>query len=307
MRVLSGTQVHLSRGAQRATIASIGAALREYTVEGRDVIVPFGEDEVAPAFHGMVLAPWPNRLTDGTYTFGDRQLQLPITEPARNTALHGLACWDEWTVAQASDHAATLELDLPANPGYPFSLGLSVTYALADDGLTITTLAVNTGSTALPYGVGFHPWISPGAGLSGTSSLDDCTLELGAETLVTVDDRLLPTGTAPLAGEKDYRKARTLAGSDLDDAFVDPIRDADGRSWARLTRGDGSTVAIWMDGAAKAWQVCTGNHVSPESAPRSGIAIEPMSCIADAFRTGDLLVTVEPGETHTLTWGMALV
>jgi len=147
-------------------------------------------------------------------------------------------------------------LDLPASPGYPFSLRVTVDYALGDDGLTITTTALNTGATALPYGVGFHPWISPGA-----RSLDDCTLQV----------------------------------------------DADGRSWARLTRGDGSTVAIWMDGAARAWQVCTGNHVSPESAQRTGVAIEPMSCIADAFRTGDMLVTLEPGESHTLVWGLALV
>jgi aldose 1-epimerase len=302
MSLLSGTQVHLSRGVQSATIATVGAALRVYSVSGSDVVVRFREDEVAPAFHGMVLAPWPNRLADGHYTFGGRDLQLAISEPARNTALHGLSCWDNWTVATASADAATLVLDLPASPGYPFSLRVSVTYALTDDGLTITTTALNTGATALPYGVGFHPWISPGAG-----SLDDCTLELGADTLVTVDGRLLPTGTTAVASDMDYREARTLAGSDLDDAFVDPTRDADGRSWARLKRGDGSTVAIWMDDAAKAWQVCTGNHISPASAQRSGVAIEPMSCIADAFRTGDHLVTLEPGEHHTLAWGMSLV
>jgi aldose 1-epimerase len=302
MSLLSGTQVRLSRGAQRATLATVGAALREYSVGGSDVVVPFGEDEVAPAFHGMVLAPWPNRLTDGRYSFAGRDLQLAITEPARSTALHGLSCWDDWTVADASTEAATLVLDLPASPGYPFSLRVSVTYALGDDGLTITTTALNTGATALPYGVGFHPWISPGAG-----SLDACALELGANTLVTVDDRLLPTGTTPVSGAMDYREPRTLNGSDLDDAFVDPLRDADGRSWARVARSDGSTVAIWMDDAAKAWQVCTGNHVSPASAQRTGVAIEPMSCIADAFRTGDMLVTLEPGESHTLEWGMALL
>jgi aldose 1-epimerase len=182
-----------------------------------------------------------------------------------------------------------------------------VTYALGDEGLTISTTALNTGATALPYGVGFHPWISPGTGTGGAGSLDDCTLQLGAESLVTVDDRLLPTGTTPVSGDMDYREARTLDGSDLDDAFVNPIRDADGRSWARLTRGDGSIVAIWMDGASKAWQVCTGNHINPVEARRTGVAIEPMSCIADAFRTGDDLVILEPDESHTLVWGMALV
>ncbi len=312
MNLLSGTQVHLVHGSQTATLATVGAALREYTVGGADVIVPFAADQVAPAFHGMVLAPWPNRLADGRYTFDGQELQLPVTEPARGTALHGLSCWDDWTVSEASADAATLVLDMPASPGYPFSLRVSVTYALTDAGLTITTTALNTGAVALPYGVGFHPWISPGigsldAGSLDAGSLDDCTLQLDADALVTVDDRLLPLGTTPVAGHMDYREPRTLAGSDLDDAFVNPIRDADGLSWARLVRGDSSTVAIWMDGAAKAWQVCTGNHVGPASAQRSGIAIEPMSCIADAFRTGDDLVTLRPGESHILTWGMALV
>jgi aldose 1-epimerase len=198
-------------------------------------------------------------------------------------------------------------LDLPARPGYPFSLRVSVTYSLSDDGLTISTTALNTGAAPLPYGVGFHPWISPGPGSTGAGSLDDCTLQLGAERLVTVDDRLLPTGTTPVARDMDFREPRTLAGSDLDDAFVKLIRDDDGRSWARLARGDGSTVVMWMDGAAKAWQVCTGNHINPAQARRTGVAIEPMSCIADAFRTGDDLVVLQPGESHTLVWGMALV
>lgn len=307
MSLLSGTQVHLTRGSQSATLATVGAALREYTVGGADVIVPFAADQVAPAFHGMVLAPWPNRLADGRYTFDGRELQLPLTEPARATALHGLSCWDDWTVSEASTDAATLVLDMPASPGYPFSLRVSVTYALTDSGLAITTTALNTGTSSLPYGVGFHPWISPGTGSPGRGSLDDCTLQLDADTLVTVDDRLLPMGATPVAGDMDYREPRTLAGSDLDDAFVDPTRDTEGLSWARLKRGDGSTVAIWMDSAANAWQVCTGNHLSPASSQRSGIVIEPMSCIADAFRTGDDLVTLAPGESHALVWGMALI
>lgn len=299
MSPLSGTQVHLSRGDHRVALASIGASLRSYTVNGSPIVVPFAEDEVAPAFHGMVLAPWPNRLADGQYAFGGRALQVPITEPARNTALHGLACWDDWSITEQGDHAAELSLDLPAQPGYPFALTVTVRYELVEGGLTITTTARNGGSEALPYGVGFHPWFSPGAG-----SLDDCTLQLDAGEIVTVDQRLLPTGTAPVAGDADFRAPKTLAGTDLDDAWVGAIRDPQGRSGARLTRGDGVTVGIWMDDAGKAWQVCTGNHVGTPEQQRSGVAIEPMSCIADAFRTGNDLVTLEPGETHTLSWGI---
>lgn len=299
MTLLSGDQVTLEHGAQSVTLATIGAALRTYAVGGRDVVQPFEADAVAPAFHGMVLAPWPNRLADGAYEFAGRDLQVPLTEVDRRTALHGLACWQRWEIESATSDAATLVLDLPASPGYPFSLTVATTYALSDAGLTITTRATNTGHEPLPYGVGFHPWFSPGDG-----PLDACTLSLDAGSRVLVDDRLLPTGTAPVTDSYDLRQARLMEGIALDDAFVDVIRDGDGLSWSRLSCPDGAVTEIWMDAAAQAWQVCTGDAVP--GVRRSSVAIEPMSCIADAFRTGDMLVTLAPGESHELAWGMRL-
>ncbi|GMA35821.1 hypothetical protein [Demequina litorisediminis] len=105
-------------------------------------------------------------------------------------------------------------------------------------------------------------------------------------------------------GSFDVREPRSLEGVAFDDAWVEPTVDADGRSWARLGWADGSTVEIWADSEAKAWQVCTGDFV--DSIRRAGVAIEPMTCIADAFRTGDDLITLEPGASHSLTWGVRL-
>lgn len=300
MEFISGDQVTLTFGGQSATIATVGAALREYTVDGRDVVIPFPADQLPAAFHGMVLAPWPNRLRDGQYEFAGRNLQVPLSEPGRGTALHGLVSWANWTVASSTETSVTLSYELPASPGYPFRLAVETTYALGEDGLTITTVGRNLGDSALPYGVGFHPWFAPGG-----TDLDACTLQLDAQSRVTVDDRLLPTGAVPVDGDFDLREPRALPGVAFDDAWVDPILDADGRSWARLAWADGSVIEIWADSEAKAWQICTGDQVA--GVRRAGVAIEPMSCIADAFRTGDNLITLEPGQAHSLTWGMRLV
>ncbi|MDN4477852.1 aldose 1-epimerase family protein [Demequina lignilytica] len=300
MDFISGDQITLTSGEQTATIATVGAALREYVVGGREVVIPFPADELPAAFHGMVLAPWPNRLRDGKYTFDGEELQVPVSEPGRGTALHGLVSWANWSVDSVSETAVTLAYELPASPGYPFQLALAITYALGEDGLTITTVARNVGARALPYGLGFHPWFAPGG-----TPVDRCTLQLDASSRVTVDDRLLPTGSVPVDGDFDLRAAWSLDGVAFDDAWVDVIPDGQGRSWARLGWADGSTVEIWAGPEAKAWQVCTGDVV--EGVHRAGVAIEPMTCIADAFRTGDDLITLEPGAEHTFVWGMRLV
>ena len=174
-------------------------------------------------------------------------------------------------------------------------------HKLRRTGLRVTASALNRGTTPAPYGIGFHPWLSPGAG-----SLDDCTFRLDAATRVLVDERLLPVGTEPAAGRYDLRTPQTVRGLDLDDAYLDILRDADGLSWARLTGADGRTAAVWMDGSMDCWQVCTGDRITP-AYQRTGLAAEPMSCIADAFRTGDRLVVLAPGERHEVTWGATLL
>ncbi|NCT91396.1 aldose 1-epimerase family protein [Cellulomonas sp. APG4] len=299
---MSGQQVEIRHGAHHAVVTDVGAKLRAYEVDGRDVVTPFGADEVAPAGHGAVLAPWPNRLRDGRYTWDGVELQVDVSEPERGTALHGLAMWLRWQVEDRTASSVRLAVRLAPSPGYPFDVLLRVTYSLSDQGLEVVTTARNLGRSTAPYGVGFHPWLSPGPG-----SLDDCTFSLDAATRVTVDERLLPTGTEPVRGQYDLREPRTARGLDLDDAFVDVLRDADGLSWARLTGADGRTAAIWMDGSMDTWQVCTGDHISAVDYRRTGVAAEPMSCIADAFRTGDRLVHLAPGAEHTVRWGATLL
>lgn len=299
---LSGAQHEIRHGDQRAVVVEVGANLRIFEVGDRPVIVPFGEDEIAPASHGAVLVPWPNRLGDGRYEYGGRTLDVPINEPERRTALHGLGSWQRWVVTDRSPAAVELELRLPPSPGYPFEVRFAVRYALGDDGLTVTARATNDGATTAPYGTGFHPWLSPGAG-----SLEDCTFQLDAASHVLTDDRLLPTGAEPVSGQFDLRSPRPASELSLDDAFLEPLRDADGLSWARLTGADGRTAAVWMDGSMDTWQACTGDAINPPQYRRTGMAAEPMTCIADAFRTGDRLIQLAPGTSHEVRWGIRLL
>ncbi|WP_243738027.1 aldose 1-epimerase family protein [Cellulomonas shaoxiangyii] len=296
----TGDQHELRLGAQVAVITSVGASIREYRVGDRDVVLPFAAESLAPAFSGAVLAPWPNRIRDGVYAYRGTTYQLHLSEPPRGVAIHGLVAYARFDVVERSDDAVTLRHDLVPTPGYPWSLRIEQTYRLTDRGLDVTTVATNLGDDVAPYGVGYHPWLSPGPG-----TVDECTLQVDAARHVDVDNRLLPTVTEPVAGVFDLRQPKPLKGVQLDDAWVEPIRDADGLSWVRLTGSDGRTVAMWADATLPAWQVCTGDGL--EGIQRGGVAAEPMSCIADAFRTGDLLVELEGGGTHEAHWGLGLI
>jgi len=71
----------------------------------------------------------------------------------------------------------------------------------------------------------------------------------------------------------------------------------------RLAAPDGRGVEIWQDSAFDWIQVCTGT--APPGKRRPKLAVEPMTCPPDAFRSRTGLHVLEPGRGVETTWGIA--
>src|SRR5689334_12631953 len=134
---LTGRQLVIAAGRQRAVVTEIGAALRSWTAGGVEVLDGFAADEAPTAFRGSVLAPWPNRLRDGRYRFGGAEHRTPVTEPERSTALHGLVHGARWALGEHTRSRVVLATALEPRPGYPFAVRLEVAYALGAGGLEV--------------------------------------------------------------------------------------------------------------------------------------------------------------------------
>ena len=104
---LTGRQYELAAGDYRATVTALGAGLRRLSYRGQDLITSYDADEVPPAGAGELLAPWPNRVDRGRYSFGGADYQLDLSEPANGNAIHGLTRWAGWQ-AEVSDGGQVL-------------------------------------------------------------------------------------------------------------------------------------------------------------------------------------------------------
>ncbi len=289
----SGEQVELVHGDQEAVVVGVGGGLRRYSAGGRSVLDGYGSGELCPSGRGQLLVPWPNRIEDGSYEFGGRPLQLALDEPERRNAIHGLTRWREWSIAEREPERAVLEHTLYPTPGYPFTLGLRAVYALGDDGLSVRVEATNVGSEPCPYGAGQHPYLAV-----APERVDGVELQVSAATVLESDDRGLPVGESPVTGELDFHERRPIGSTVLDHCFTGLAREADGR--ARVHLGE---TTLWLDEAWPYVMVFTGDPL-PDVARRS-VAVEPMTCAPNAFRTGDGLIVLEPGETHAGSWGIS--
>lgn len=293
---LSGAQHHLRADGQEVTVVEVGGGLRTYTAAGVDVLHGYGTDEMAMGGEGQHLLPWPNRIADGSYTFGGRQLQLPLTEPDKHNASHGLVRWANWTAAVEEPERVVMELVLRPQPGYPFTLALSVEYRLGPGGLSVATTATNVGDRPCPYGAGSHPYLTVGA-----VPVDAALLHVPAETHLESDDRGIPVGAVPVEETPyDFRQPRPIGDLVVDSAYTDLSG-----SEAVLAAADGRRrVTLWWDASYRWVMVFTGDTLEPGRRRRS-VAIEPMTCPPNAFVTGDGLRVLEPQEAWTTTWGIA--
>ena len=322
----SGRHLRLAGHGYEAIIASVGASLRTLTFDGRDLVVPFDADEVRPGYRGATLAPWPNRIVDGRYRFGGAVHQLPLTEPARGQALHGLLAWAEFSDRLVVDDRVVLAAVVEPQSGYPFRIEVEVEYRLDADGLRQTVSAHNIGADAAPWGTGPHPYLvadgsprslsdtstrvrSLSAGLRETKRhaappVDSWTLTLPASEVLTVTpDRLSPVAVEPVAEhpEWDFRTARPIGDVFIDHAFTGLAR-TDGVAEVRLTSEGGTGVAISFDERCPWVQVHTADNPGLDGIHRIGLAVEPMTCPPDAFNSGTDLVTLAPGQSHAAAW-----
>ncbi|MDU0348741.1 aldose-1-epimerase [Actinomyces sp. MRS3W] len=313
---LNGELIDLRAGDYEARIATSGATLVHLRRLGHDLVIPFDADAALPgAWQGKTLVPWPNRIADARYTYRGVDYLVPCNEPETGAALHGLIGWTNFAVAPAPNaateqpSAVTLTLDLPASYAYPWSLHISVCFTLdAATGLTVTTTSTCTGAALspaagvvgapeengvpapAPYGVSCHPY------LTRSVPLDECTLQVPAGRVLDVDAHMAPAGEREVAGtDWDWRTGRLVGITATDNAYT----GLPSGTWqVRLTGGEGGHSVV-MEAAAPWVQVYSGEHLA-----RRGVAVEPMTCPPNAFNTGQDLLTLAAGQSHSFTWSL---
>jgi aldose 1-epimerase len=292
------TEYGIRAGDYTATITARGAAVRELRHRERDLVVPFPAGGPNPDFRGVLVAPWPNRIPDGKYTFDGVDYRVPVNETGRDCALHGFTPELDWQLDCRTESGLLLSCAVGPTPGYPFALALTASYVLDVDGLHTTVTAANLGQRAAPYGVCPHPYL-----LAGPAPLDEWSLEVPALTFLEVTpDRLLPLATRPVAGHGyDFRAARAIGSTGIDHAFTDVVFDGDGTASVVVRDPGGTGVGISWDQGLPWLQLHTGDKEPPLSS-RLGLAVEPMTCPPDAFNSGTDLVRLDPGASHDASW-----
>ncbi len=281
-------------------IAEVGAGLRTFLADGRPLIDGYPITDRCTGARGHSLIPWPNRIEDGKYRWQGTDYQLDVTEPAVGGAIHGLTRWASWTADELEDSRASFRHVLYPRQGWDWILDCRIDYLLDNSGLTVRTSATNLSKAPCPYGTGAHPYLTV-----GTATIDAATATVPGSVYLPVDDRGIPTGRNTVEGTHyDLRAPTVLGDRKIDVTYAELERNADGAATVRLSAPNGDSVSLWINEAYPYFEIFTGDALPQPDRRRTGLGVEPMTCVPNAFNSGEGLITLSPGETHSAQWGI---
>ncbi len=226
-----------------------------------------------------ILFPWPGRIARASFEWKGRRFSVPVGEPARGHALHGLIYNCAFRVTQRGPYYFRSELDSAEHPElaalWPWPFRLELEYEVGN-GLRLAATVHNTAKAPMPFGFGAHPYFH--APLSPRSRRAAMRLTLDSRNRWILDDSLIPLGRkAPVEGKCDFRSGRELGDESYDDAFQGPEPDASGTVRARLVDGQAKVaIEVGADLSFTHWVIYA-------PADRPVVSIEPYTCAPDAF------------------------
>jgi aldose 1-epimerase len=261
-------------------LPALGGSVGRFTWEGRDVLraAPAGATEVLDTGN-FALVPFCNRIRDGRFSFGGRDVVLSPNLGDHPHALHGQAWRGAWSVVSANETEAVLAFDHA--PGeWPWAYRAEQRFTLGDDGLRQALSVTNTGAEPMPVGLGFHPYFPTREGER---------LQADVTGVWLIDDDCLPTTQVEGPWRSDWAAgAPTAVFALIDNCYT---------GWngvATLSApGGGSTTLT-------ASPECRWLHVySPPGA--DFVCAEPVANRPDPFNGEDSGIKIlAPGETASV-------
>ncbi len=227
-----------------------------------------------------VLVPWSNRISGSGFSFRDQFHPLTPNFVDDPCPIHGDGWLSAWSVVSADDRSVSLEH--VADGTGPYRYTASLEYALDANGMKIRLAATNRASIALPFGLGFHPWLPR----------TPATLLMAPAKSVWLENaRHLPTERVAIAGrpEWDFESFRPLPHDWINNGFV---------GW------NGRATILWEDRAlaldVDAQPPLTVYILYSPSAEAEFFCFEPVSHAVDAHNLppgpeAHGLVVLKPG------------
>ncbi len=231
-------------------------------------------------FNGAFLAPFPNRIEKGEFNWQGRKYSFPHNDFGRTNALHGFVFDKCYHLINEDLQAGSVTFIYNYEGNYrefPFPFTIEHRFDLNEANLVVETAVTNKGDASIPFGTGWHPYFHTGTPVSKMQ------LQAPGNESYLVNSSMIPTGeTATL---DDFDTLTEIGNTELDTCFK--LKE-DLNSTTIFDPENDISIKVTQDQHYRFVQ-----YYTPPT--RDCLAVEPMTCIPNAFNNGIGLIEVQPG------------
>lgn len=162
-------------------------------------------------FGSWAMLPFANRAFGGVVDDGEQRFTVPDNNAHGGGNIHGFGWQSAWDVLGQTASHTVLEHRRTTGPD-PYRYRATQEVSLDSAGMTVAIAVTNEADTALPYGLGHHPWFACAPdtklGMTVTGAL------VFGEAFRATGSQSLPDG-GPYAGKPVFARGRETAWSFL--------------------------------------------------------------------------------------------
>lgn len=207
MSVDAAQQWTLSQGGLTVTVSPQGGSIVQAAWRGTPILMAAGGLKGTAACFPLV--PFGNRIANNRFTFRGQSFTLqPNThEPL---VLHGDGWLGTWDLTDRTGNFLELELCRQQSVQSPYAFEAHQKVHLEENRLSLNLRVTNRGDTALPFGIGFHPFFR---------RAPDTTLQTNVRDMWREGEGHLPDGRQDIPADLDFSRPRAVPSRWINNAF----------------------------------------------------------------------------------------
>ncbi len=262
---------------------ALGGSIVALRHHGHDILrpTPPGADHVLQTSCFPML-PFAGRIAQGRFSFAGRTVTLAPNLPGDPHCLHGLAWLAPWQVTAATPGRVRLTWQCDGEGAWPWAHEAEQCFALHASGLSIVLAVTNRSDTAMPVGLGFHPYFPASAGTG---------LCFAAQRVWLADPTLLPDRPAAHDALGDWRHGAPLPTTRLIDNSYE--------GWSGSAQIAGPCPLVLRARGARDLHL-----YAPAGA--AFFCPEPVTHLPDAFNRGDRFDILTTGQRRAIAMSLTL-
>ncbi len=284
------TVIALASDDLTARVSTAGGLMLGFWLAQGDTRIPLlrpapGDDADALASGCYPLLPFGNRVTDNRFHFDGKAYGFQPNTGWDPHYLHGEGWQADWSVVEQDASSVLLSFEQPASEGTPYRYDATQRFALEDGALVLSLSVTNRGETALPFGLGWHPYFP---------MTPQTTLLAPSRKYWTEVEGWLPGEAIDIPEDVDFSMPRGLPHRWVNNGFEDWSGEA------RIDRPErGVRLSLTADPLFRHAFVFVSDVDFDPAFERDYFCFEPMSHLANGHNMAGLgdLAVLEPGET----------